>query len=226
MSDNDRAMPLPITYSNIYDIVADRIREMILSGQLKPGERLQQDKLASALGVSTMPVREALRRLQAEGLVIFYPRRGATVAQLSFSEFEEIHSIREELEILACRWVAEDFSRIPIARLRQVLAQIEEAEAQRDVIRRLQLVREFFFTLFEASEKPYLVRLLSTLWDLSQQYRRSFSAIFDIVPTRLEYYWGIYRACEAQDLEALVKTFREMYVFVRNTLTPRLLGTG
>lgn len=226
MSTNHKATSLAISHSNIYDAVADRIREMILNGQLKPGDRLQQDKLADLLGVSTMPVREALRRLQAEGLVIFYPRRGATVAKFSFAEFEEIYRIREELEILACRWVAEDFSRLPTVHLRQVLVQIEEAEAQLDVLRRLQLVREFFFTIFETSKKPYLVRQLSTLWDLSQQYRRSFSAIFDTVPTRLEYYWSVYQACEAQDQEALIKAFRELYAFVRSTLTPRLLETG
>ena len=101
-----------ITYGDIQDIVAQRIREMILSGQLNPGDRLQQDELADTFGVSTMPVREALRRLQAEGLVDFRPRRGATVAQISLSEYEEIFRIREALEIMACRWASEDFSRI------------------------------------------------------------------------------------------------------------------
>ena len=60
-----------ITYGNVQDAVADRIREMVLNGQLKPGDRLRQDELANSLGVSTMPIREALRKLQAEGLVLF-----------------------------------------------------------------------------------------------------------------------------------------------------------
>ena len=61
----------PIAYGSIQDAVVDRIREMILSGQFKPGAWLRQDELAQTLGVSTMPIREALRKLQAEGLVIF-----------------------------------------------------------------------------------------------------------------------------------------------------------
>ena len=90
-----------IVYGSVHDAATDRIREMILDGQFAPGERLRQDDLATALGVSTMPVREALRQLQAEGLVVFYPRKGAVVATLSVSEYEEIYRIREQLEILA-----------------------------------------------------------------------------------------------------------------------------
>ena len=113
-----------ISYGNVQDAVVDRIREMILNGQLEPGEWLRQDELASIFGVSTMPIREALRQLQAEGLVVFLPRRGAMVASISVSDYEEIYRIREELEILACRWAAEDFSRIPIDRLKYLLEEI------------------------------------------------------------------------------------------------------
>lgn len=211
-----------ITYGDIQDIVAQRIREMILNGQLIPGDRLQQDELANTFGVSTMPVREALRRLQAEGLVYFRPRRGATVALISLSEYEEIFRIREALEIMACRWAAEDFRRIPVDQLGKILADLEATEGQMDVPRRLQLVREFFFTIFEASEKEHLLRLLSSLWDLSQQYRRYFSMVPDAAPTRLEHYRNIFRACETQDQEALVRSLQELYAFVRRMIIPLL----
>jgi DNA-binding GntR family transcriptional regulator len=208
-----------ITYGHVQDAVVDGIRDMILKGHLKPGDRLRQDELADTFGVSTMPIREALRQLQAEGLVIFRPRRGATVASLSVSEYEEIYRIREELEILACRWAAEDFERIPIDRLRVLLGEIEEAEADfDDVHRRMQLVREFFFTIFEASEKEHLLRILSSLWDLTQQYRRYFSSIPEIVPRRLANYRDVYRACEAKDPERLVGTIRAIYAFGKSTL--------
>ena len=93
------AKPSPpvITYGNIQDAVVDGIRDMILRGHLKPGDRLRQDELADTFGVSTMPIREALRQLQAESLVVFRPRRGATVASLSVSECKEIYRIREAL---------------------------------------------------------------------------------------------------------------------------------
>ena len=208
-----------ITYGHVQDAVVDGIRDMILKGHLKPGDRLRQDELADTFGVSTMPIREALRQLQAEGLVIFRPRRGAKVASLSVSEYEEIYRIRQELEILACRWAAEDFERIPIDRLKLLLEEIEAAEANFDEVhRRMQLVREFFFTIFEASEKEHLLRILSSLWDLTQQYRRYFSSVPEIVPQRLANYRNVYRACEARDPEGLARAIRAIHAFGKSTL--------
>jgi DNA-binding GntR family transcriptional regulator len=212
-----------ITYVNIQDSVVNGIRQMILNGHLKPGDRLRQDELANAFGVSTMPIREALRQLQAEGLVVFRPRRGATVVRFTVSDYEEIYLIREELETLACRWVAEDFSRIPIDRLELLLEEIETAETnQGDVQRRMQLVREFFFTIFEASEREHLLRILSNIWDLSQQYRFYFGSFPELVSQRLTNYRNIYQACRDRDPEALISAFRVIWSVRENTLIPLL----
>jgi DNA-binding GntR family transcriptional regulator len=210
-----------ITYVNIQDSVVNRIRQMILNGHLKPGDHLRQDELANTFGVSTMPIREALRQLQAEGLVVFRPRRGATVANFTVSDYEEIYQIREKLETLACHWVAEDFDRIPIDRLKQLLEEIETAEANQDnVHRRLQLTREFFFTIFEASEKEHLLRILSNLWDISQQYRSYFYSFRELDSQRLINYRNIYQACHDRDLEALIDAFRVIWAVRENTLIP------
>jgi DNA-binding GntR family transcriptional regulator len=199
------------------------IRQMILNGHLKPGDRLRQDELAKTFDVSTMPIREALRQLQVEGLVVFRPRRGATVARFTVSDYEEIYLIREALETLACRWVAEDFSRIPIDRLKLLLEEIETVEAnQDDIQRRMQLVREFFFTIFEASEKEHLLRILSNIWDLSQQYRLYFGSFPELVSQRLTNYRNIYQACHDRDLEALMSAFRVIWSVRENTLIPLL----
>lgn len=214
--------PTMIAYGNVQDAVVDRIREMILSGQVKPGDWLRQDDLASAFGVSTMPVREALRQLQTEGLVTFYPRRGATVSEISAADYEEIYRIREELEVLACRWAAEDFDRIPLDRLKILLAEIERAAANQDIPRRMETVREFFFLIFNASQKKHLLRTLSSLWDLSQQYRRYFSTISEIIPQRLANYRAVYRACKARDARALEKSIRDIYAFGKKRLIPLL----
>jgi DNA-binding GntR family transcriptional regulator len=194
---------------------------MILKGQLKPGDRLRQDELANTFGVSTMPIREALRQLQAEGLVVFRPRRGAIVASLSVSEYEEIYRIREELEALACHWAAENLDQIRLDHLRLLLEQIESAEVdQADIHRRLQLVREFFFTVFEASGKEHLLRILSNLWDLSQQYRRYFTSFPELVPKRLSNYRNVYQACLDRDPEALLGAFRAIWAIRGPTLVP------
>jgi len=199
----------------------DGIRDMILEGQLRPGDRLRQEDLATTFGVSAIPVREALRQLQTEGLVAFSPRRGARVAGLSVSEYEEISEIREALETLALRCAAEDFERIPIERLRHLLGEIEAAEASSDdVARRLRLVREYFFTVFQASEKGHVLRILSSVWDLSHQYRRYFSSRPELVQGRVANYRRIYRACQAKDAEELISAFRAIWAVREPTLVP------
>jgi DNA-binding GntR family transcriptional regulator len=221
METSVNSSPYVIAYGSVQDAVVDGIRDMILKGHLEPGDRLRQDELADTFGVSTMPIREALRQLQAEGLVLFRPRRGAIVASVSVSEYEEIYRIREELETLACRWAAEDFERIPVDRLRVLMGEIEEAEANfEDVYRRMELVREFFFTIFEASEKEHLLRILSSLWDLTQQYRRYFSAFPELIPQRLANYRSAYQACEARDPERLVQAIRTIRAFGKSTFIP------
>jgi len=212
-----------ISFGSVQNAIVDAIRNMIMSGQAKPGDRLRQDKLAELFGVSTMPIREALRHLQAEGLVTFHARRGAAVAKLSVTEYEEIYRIREELEVLACRWAAEDFDRIPLERMRQLLDEIGGAEEHSDdAYLRVQLVREYFFTVFQASEKEHLLRLLSGLWDRSQQYRRYYSTFTEVIPQRITNYRQVYLACKGRDLEALVASIRAIYAFGRLELIPRV----
>lgn len=213
-----------ITFGNVQDAVVDGIRGQILSGELQPGDRLRQDELADMFGVSTMPVREALRHLQAEGLVTFHANRGATVAEISREEYEEIYRIREELEVLAAQWAAQDFSRIPLDELKDLLDEIEAAEAEfKDIPRRVSLVREYTFTVLNASEKEHLLRIISSLWDKSTQYRHYFSRVAgDAVSQRLANYRRIYDACVAEDADALVEAYRIIYKFGRENLIPRL----
>jgi DNA-binding GntR family transcriptional regulator len=212
-----------IAHRNVHEAVVDGIRDMILSDQLQPGDWLRQDELAETFGVSTMPVREALRQLEAEGLVTLHRRRGAAVASLSVSEYQEIYCMRQALVTLALRWVAEDFERIPIERLKLLLAEIEAAEAGFDDIdRRVQLVREFFFTIFEASEREHLLRVLSSLWDLSHQYRRYFFSLPHLVPQRLARFRRIYQACRDGDAEELTAAFREVWAVRESMFVPLL----
>ncbi len=202
-----------IMYGNVQDAAADRIRKMIIDGELMPGDWLRQDELASALGVSTMPIREALRQLQSEGLVTFHPRRGAQVLKISVSHQQEIYRMREELSVLACHWAGEHFDDVCLDHLRRLLAEIQSAEDDRDTPRRLKLVREFFFTIFEASHKEHLLRILSNVWDLSVTYRRYFATLPEFNPRRMVDYRRIYCACEARDVQELVQAIRDMHAF-------------
>ena len=210
-----------LAYGAVSDAVADRLRLKILSGELKQGDWIRQDIVAGEMEVSIIPVREALRRLQAEGLVVLYPRRGVRVATLDVSEFQELYTLREELSILACRWVSEDFSRIPLDTLRDILDRLELEFKDGDILTRLQLMREFFFTIFEATGKRHLIRLLASVWDASIPYRRYLSETApELNPERVEHYWDMYRACESRDPGQLTAAVRTLFSFIRDTFGP------
>jgi DNA-binding GntR family transcriptional regulator len=212
-----------IAQRNVHEAVVDGIRDLILRGELKPGDWLRQGDLAEAFDVSTIPVREALRQLEAEGLVTLHRRRGAAVATLSVSDLEEIYCIRQALEALAVRWAVDNLDRIPVQRLESLLGKIEAAEARfDDVDRRLHLVREFFFSIFEATEREHLLRMLSGLWDLCHQYRRYFAACPELVPGRVIKYRNLYRACRDRDPDGLIAAFHEVWAVREPTLVPLL----
>lgn len=88
-------------YLPLRDVVFNTLRQEILTGKLKPGERLMEIHLANKLGVSRTPIREAIRKLELEGLVIMIPRRGAEVAQITWKNLKDVLEVRRALDVLA-----------------------------------------------------------------------------------------------------------------------------
>lgn len=151
--------------------VADQLREAILRGYFKPGERLDQNEIAGLLNVSRSPVREALRTLAAEGMVQMYPHRGAVVAELSREELEEIYFLRGTLEGLAARLAASKMDQGRIARLQMIL---EKLDRTTDLDEWLDLNRDFHNTIYEAINRPRLFSLIESLRNLSAPYTRQY----------------------------------------------------
>lgn len=172
-------------YQSLTDQVVIQLREAILSGALKPGERVDQSAVAEALEVSPVPVREALRRLEAEGLVEFIPQKGAFISAISFEELQEIYLIRELLEVQVTLDAVPQLRPDDLDRLRELEAQMTEATEQRDPVRLMELNREFHFTIYSASGKRLLLQLISSLWDKSYRYRRIFTNLPDRAPAAL-----------------------------------------
>ena len=100
MMNNDDYLPLR-------DVVFNTLRQEILTGKLKPGERLMEIHLANKLGVSRTPIREAIRKLELEGLVIMIPRRGAEVAQITLKSLKDVMEVRRALDVLAIELACE-----------------------------------------------------------------------------------------------------------------------
>ncbi|CAM5269322.1 GntR family transcriptional regulator [Streptomyces tanashiensis] len=151
--------------------VLEELRRAITSGELRPGGPIRQEALAARFEVSRVPLREALKALEAEGLVVHHVHRGYFVAELSLDDLEEIYRIRELLETeavrMAVRWPPDGL----VGTLERIQREVERAAEEGDVTGMAAANRLFHFTLIEASGMPRLVRLITTLWDSTDAYR-------------------------------------------------------
>lgn len=151
-----------VSDQNIAEQVTDELRAAIHSGELAPGERLVERKLADRLGVSHIPVREALTRLAEERLITREPRRGARVAQLSAQDLEEISSLRIVLEQFMAIRVQERWNEESAARLGAIIQDMSDA-APGDIAEVLRQDRLFHETLADLAEHRFLDELSGQL---------------------------------------------------------------
>jgi DNA-binding GntR family transcriptional regulator len=155
-----------VGHSTKTDATYAELRKGILSGRILPGSVLEQEALAAALGMSTTPVREALRRLESETLVESVAFRKVRVTQLSLREFKELYAIRQVLDPLAASLAAINATEDEIDRTRRTL-QTGDLELED----RLVMNRAFHRSIYAASGNGALAQLLDSLWDRTDRYR-------------------------------------------------------
>ena len=146
------------------DTVFHKLRDAILDGTLEPGQWLRQEPLAQDLGVSQMPVREALKRLVAEGLAVRIPYKGVRVIQFSPEDIVDMVTVRMVLESLAVRFATPLITVEELERLKENLRESAEYARQEQMEKRRQLNTEFHLTICRASGRRYLVNQVETLW--------------------------------------------------------------
>jgi DNA-binding GntR family transcriptional regulator len=151
-----------VSYVSKTDMVASLIRELIITGELTAGQQLRQRDLAQRFGVSQTPVREAMRRLESEGLVIGDTHRGFTVVMPDDGPIEENFQIRAALESLGASLAARKIDEAGLAELQQLNDRMR-AMAEDDP-RYAALNRDFHFTLYQYSRSPLLMSLMRLLW--------------------------------------------------------------
>lgn len=164
--------PVRIERKTVTDLAIEALRERILHGEYAEGEPLRQDALAADLGVSRIPVREALRQLEAEGLVAFNPHCGAVVSSLSLDEIDELFELRgllegEVLRVAVARMTVEDWDRADA-----ILDAYEAAFERRDVAQWGALNWKFHSTLLSAAGRPLTLGVLNMLHNQSDRYMR------------------------------------------------------
>ncbi|MGI6586306.1 MAG: GntR family transcriptional regulator [Gracilibacteraceae bacterium] len=158
-------------YKPLREVVFDLIRGAIISGMLKPGERLMEVQLAEKMGVSRTPIREAIRKLELEGLVIMIPRKGAYVADLSIKNITDVLEVRAALEGLASGLAAIRMTEEEIKELELVARHFEQAMNSNDVEGIIQTDIEFHEKIFKSTRNEKLQQLANSLMEQVQRFR-------------------------------------------------------
>lgn len=158
------------------EFVLGELRRMIVSGDLRAGEQIKQDALADQLGTSRVPLREALKILEGEGLVAYLPHRGYFVAELSADDLVEVYRIRQLLEDEAVAVAIPKLTDAALQALETAMQAVEAAGEAGDINAITAANRQFHFLLIEAAGLPRLTRLIRQLWDATDAYRSVYFA--------------------------------------------------
>lgn len=178
------------------EIIVNRLRDALLRGYLKPGQKLDQNEIADMLKVSRSPIREALRTLAAEGLVELIPHRGAVVAELSLDELEEILVLRGVLEGMAARLA---LPKIDAERLRTLEVLLHQLSQTTDLDQWIELNHRFHHTIYQAANRPRLLTLIDNLRNTITPYMRQFIASTEHMREAAGSHQLIYEACVKRD---------------------------
>ena len=199
-------------YRTMADVAYEVLQGRILSGALQPGERIDQDGEAQRLNASRMPVREALRRLEAEGLVDIVRHRGVIVRSLSVADLEDLYVMRLALEGVAGRLGAEHISEDGIASMRGLFPAMEVIVERSDPVAWIDVDWTFHETLYRAAQRPRLLRTIQNLREEARRYRNVGLALPDVLAVSLKEHKAIVEACarrDGEEVEFLIRTALE-----------------
>ena len=185
------------------------LRQAILAGELRPGQRIAQEEVAQALSISVAPVREALRTLEQEGQVTYIPRRGYFVTELSIEELDEIYGLRRVLEELAVRRALPDLTRDDVRRLELAARDCANAADAGDIGAELDANRRFHFAILQSPSQPHIHRVIRLLWDSTEAYRAIYYNSAVERRQSIQAHDRILAAIRAGDVESLISELND-----------------
>ena len=198
------------------------MRQAILDGELEPGTKLNQDSLANELGVSRMPIREALSRLESEGMVIFEAYRGAFVTPLTFDELDQLYLMRLALEPLLARLAEEHLDTGHIERLARAQQGMSDTFAAGDTNTFFDHLRDFHETLYQAAGKPLILAQVLSLRDLAQRYIRRYLTLPGRLTHVIENHAALFEAARGNEACGVEQLIREELEVTRDALLASL----
>ena len=161
-------------YLPLRDVVFYTLRQAILKGELEPGERLMEMQLAEQLGVSRTPIREAIRKLELEGLVLMIPRRGAIVAKITEKDLKDVLEVRASLERLSTKLACERMEEETIEELREAQEAFKAALRGDDITLQAQKDVEFHDVIYKSTNNLRLIQMLNNLREQMYRYRLEY----------------------------------------------------
>ena len=173
-------------YLPLRDVVFNTLREAILKGELKPGERLMELQLAAKLGVSRTPIREAIRMLEQEGLAVTIPRKGAEVAKMTEKDMEDVLQIREALDELAAKIACEQISEEQLEELVATMHEFEESTKTNNVKKIAEADVKFHDIIYQSTGNQKLVNMLNNLREQMYRYRVEYLKDENNYPTLMK----------------------------------------
>ncbi|MCW2685469.1 MAG: GntR family transcriptional regulator [Mycobacterium sp.] len=196
----------PIRVSTVNDEVYGRLRWAITTAALAPGTKVSLRSIADLFEVSTMPVREALRRLESDGLVVF-GRRSITVSSMSADQVTQVFRIRLQLELLASEWAIEQITDEDIGDLHDILARMDGDDIRADEWRALN--QDFHRRFYDCARSPHLLELIRRVWDKVEPFMAIYASTVDDFHEAHRQHVEMLESIVARDLYTLLITTTE-----------------
>jgi DNA-binding GntR family transcriptional regulator len=207
---------MKIPYRTLPGMISGVLREAILSGELGGGVQLKQEELASRFSVSMSALREALKSLEAEGLVSFYPNRGAVVSELSAAEAQEIFDIRLFLELGALELAIPNLTEADLAEANDIL---KDANDETLSSRWGELNWRFHETLYRPAKRPKLLSLIRNMHNNIERYMRLYLSTMNYQAKSQEEHRALLNACAQRDIKAAQDLLRKHMADASASLT-------
>ena len=204
--------------------VQERIREAILKQILKPGDRIDQNKLADELQVSMAPVREALKGLESEGLVMIQPRRGAFVVEVSINDMDELYFTRQLIEGEAIYLAVPRLKEQDFVDLQAMIDTMRKATESDDIKTYISYNRLFHLRIYSALENQHLLQVIQMLWERSELYRYRYMFMTREHERIHQEHEAILEACRQHDQALAKKRAQDHITLTQHALDAQLRG--
>ena len=207
--------PIPET---MVDGITERLRQAIITGAIRPRERIRVADLERKFGVSHIPIREALRRLESEGFVEISPRRTTIAAGVDLSDLANIYDLRRIIEVEIGRRSVSRMTKSDIETVRRALVNFQAVANDPSSAEFWERHRNFHWALLAPAANPTVQRVLDHLWQSSERYVRLFVSTFATMDTVMDLHVELYEACAGGDVTTFENALTRHYVETEKTV--------